>query len=53
MSEEADMLVKDKRGLKVEAQVDRCRKKTSDWGDGGRRNIREGRTLSAHIEAKP
>ena len=53
MSEEAAMLVKDRRGLKVEAQVVRCRKKTSDWGDGGRRNIREDRTLSAHSEAKP
>ena len=53
VSEEAAMLVKDKRGLKVEAQVGRCRKKTSDLVDGGRRNIREDRTLSAHSEAKP
>ena len=53
MSEEAAMLVKDRRGLKVEAQVGRCRKKTSDWGDGGIRNICEDRALSAHSEAKP
>ena len=47
------MLVKDRRGIKVEAQEGRCRKKTSDWEDGGRRNIREEITLSAHSEAKP
>ena len=34
VSEEAAMLVKDRRGLKVEAQVGRCRNKTSDWGVG-------------------
>ena len=53
MSEEAAMLVKDRIGLKVEAEVGRCRKETIDWGDGGRRNIREDRTLSSHSEAKP
>ena len=37
--EESAMLVKDRRGLKVEAQVGRCRKKTCDWGERGRRNI--------------
>ena len=47
------MLVKDMRVLKVEAQEGQCRKKTSDWEDGGRRNIREESTLSAHSEAKP
>ena len=52
VSEESTMLVKDRTGLKVEAQVSRCRKKTSDWGDGGIRNIREDRTLSDHSEAK-
>ena len=30
VSEEAAMLVKDRRGLKVEAQEGRCRKKTID-----------------------
>ena len=53
VSEEAAMLVKDRRGLKVEAQEGRCRKKTSDWEDGGRQNICEERTLSAPSEAKP
>ena len=53
VSEEAAMLVKDRRGLKVEAQEGWCRKKTSDWEDGGRRNIREEWTLSAHSESKP
>ena len=50
--EEAAMLVKDRTGLKVEAEVGWCRKKTIDWGDGGRRNICEDRKLSAHSEAK-
>ena len=53
VSEEAAVLVKDRRGLKVEAQVSRCRNKTSEWGDGGRWNICEDRTLSAHSESKP
>ena len=53
VSEEADMLVKDRTGLKLGAEVGWCRKKTIDWGDGGRRDIREDRTLSAHSEAKP
>ena len=35
VSEEAAMLVKDRTGLKVEAEVGRCRKKTIDWGDEG------------------
>ena len=52
-SEEAAMLVKDRRGLKVEAQEGWCRKKTSEWEDGGIRNIREERTLSAHSETMP
>ena len=47
------MLVKDRTGIKVEAEVSRCRKKTIDLGDGGKENIREDRTLSAHSEAKP
>ena len=51
--EEAAMSVKDRTGLKVEAEVGRCRKKTIDWKDGVKRNICEDRTLSAHIEAKP
>ena len=51
--EEAFMLVKDRTGLKVETKVGWCRKKTINWGDGGRRNIRKDRTLSAHSEAKP
>ena len=46
------MLVKDRTGLKVEAKVGWCRKKTSDWGDGGIRNIHEDSTLSEHSEAK-
>ena len=53
MLKEAAMLVKDRTGLKVEAEVGRCRKKTIDWGDGGKRNICEDRTLSDHSEAKP
>ena len=53
MPEEDAMLVKDRTGLKVEEEVGRCRKKTIDWGDGGKRNIREDRTLSDHNEAKP
>ena len=53
VSEEAAMLVKDRTGLIVEAEVGRCIKKTSDWGDGGKRNISENRTLSAHSEAMP
>ena len=53
VSEEDAMLVKHRTGLKVEAEVGQFRKKTIDWGDGGKRNIREDRTLSAHSEAKP
>ena len=53
VSEEAAILVKDKTVLKVEAQVGRCRKKTSGWGYGGRCNIHEDSTLSAHSEANP
>ena len=34
VSEEDAMLVKDRTGLKVEAEVGQCRKKTIDWGDG-------------------
>ena len=51
VSEEATMLVKARTGLKVEAEVGRCRKKIMNWGDGGKRNICEYRTLSAHSEA--
>ena len=53
MSEEAAMLVKERTGLKVEAEVGRCRKKTIDWKDGVKRNICEERKLSAHSEVKP
>ena len=53
MSEEAATLVKDRTGIKVEAGVGRCRKKTMDWGDGGNGNIREARILSANSEAMP
>ena len=53
LSEEAAMLVKDRRGIKAEAQVGRCRKKTNNWGEGGRQNICEDRKLSVHSEAKP
>ena len=53
VSEEAAMLVKDRTGLKVEAEIGRCRKKKIDWGDGGKMNIREDRTLSSHSEAMP
>ena len=51
VSDEAATLVKDRTGLKVEAEVGWCRKRTMDWGDGGKRNIREDRILSAHSEA--
>ena len=37
--EEVAILVKDRTGLKLEAQIGQCRKKTSDGGDGGIRNI--------------
>ena len=53
VSEEAATLVKDRTGIKVEAEVGRRRKKKIDWGDGGKRNIREDRTSSAHNEAMP
>ena len=53
MSEEAATLVKYRTALKVEAELDRLRKKTIDWGDRGEINIREDRTLSAHSEAMP
>ena len=52
MTEEAAMVVKDRTGLKVDAEVGWCRKKTIDLGDGERLNIREDSTLSAHSEAK-
>ena len=48
--EEAATLVKDRTGIKLEAEVGRCRKKTMDWE---KNNIREDRTLSAHSEAMP
>ena len=51
--EEAAMLVKDRTGLKVEAEVGRCRKKTIDWGDGGKHNICEDMTLSSHSKSNP
>ena len=53
VSEEAALLVKDRTGLKVEAEVGWCRKKTIDWGDGGKWNICKDRTFIAHSEAKP
>ena len=53
VSEEAAMFVKDRTGLKVEAEVGWCRKKTIDWEDRGKRNIREDMILSDHSEAKP
>ena len=53
VTEEAAKLVKDRTRLKVEAEVGRCRKKTMDWGSGGKRGIREKRTLCAHSEAIP
>ena len=53
VSEEAATLVKGRTGVKVEAEVGICRKKTMDWGNGGKHNIRENRTLSAHSEATP
>ena len=53
VSEEAATLVTDRTRLKVETEVGWRRKKTMDWGDGGKRNIREDRTLSAHSEAVP
>ena len=40
VSEEAATLVKYSTGLKLKAEVGRCREKTMDWGDGGKRNIR-------------
>ena len=36
LSEESATLVKDSTGLTVEAEVSRRRKKTMDWGDGGK-----------------
>ena len=51
--EEVAILVKDRTGLKVEAEVGRYRKKKMDWGDGGKGNIRKDRTLSAQSEAMP
>ena len=47
------MLVKDRTGLKVEAEVGQCMNKTISLGDGGKRNIREDRTFSAYSKAKP
>ena len=53
MSEEAATLVKYRTGIKVEAEIGRCRKKTMDWGDRGKRNICEDGTVRAHSEAMP
>ena len=53
MSEEAARLVKDRTGLTVKADVGQRRKKTIDWGDGGKINIQEDRTSSAHSEVMP
>ena len=47
------MLVKHRTGLKVEAEVGQFRKKTIDWGDGGKRNICEDMKSSANSEAMP
>ena len=52
-SEEAATLVKDRTGLTAEAEVGRHRKKTIDWGNGRKRDIRKDRTSSAHSEAMP
>ena len=35
VSEESDTLVKERTGIKVEAELGRYRKKTMDWVDGG------------------
>ena len=51
--EEASMLAKYWIGLTVEAEVGWRRKKTMDWGDGGKINICEDRTSSDHSEAMP
>ena len=51
VSEEAATLVKDRKGLTIEAQVGRSRKKKIDWGDGGKRDIREDRTSISYSEA--
>ena len=51
--DEDDTLVKDSTGLTVEAEVVQCRKKTMDWGDGGKINICKDRASSAHSEAMP
>ena len=45
--------MKDRTGLIVEAEVSWRRKKIIDWGDGGKGNISEDRTSSAHSEAMP
>ena len=45
--------MKDRTGLTAEAEVGRRRKKKIDWGDGGKINIREERTSSAHSESMP
>ena len=51
VSKEAATLVGESTGLKVEAEVGRRKKKT--WGDGGKINISEDITSSAHSEAMP
>ena len=53
MSEEEATLVGDRTGIKAEAEVGQRRKKAIDWGDGGKRNIREDMTSSAHSKAMP
>ena len=49
--EEASTLVGDRTGLTAEDEVGRRRKKKIDWGEGGKINICEDNTLSAHSEA--
>ena len=41
VSEESATLVKERTGLKVEAELGRYRKKTMDWGDGGKKECRK------------
>ena len=53
VSEDALKLVDYRAGITEEAEVGWRRKKTIDWGDGRKRNIREDRTSSAHSEAMP
>ena len=53
VSEESATLVKDRTGLRVEAEVGQRRKKKIELGDRGKRNIRKDSTYSAHSKAMP